>query len=92
MFNCLKRNAPAYLTELLSNATTTRNLRSAGNVELTYAVPFNNVELSVTGGFERTAGFMLWKKLPLSVRESDTLDTFKKNLKTFYFRNYYSFF
>ena len=84
MFNCSRGNAPTYLTELLTRPNATRTLRSASNAALTYAVPFNKRKTFGDRGF-RTAGPTLWNKLPINIRESDTLDSFKKKLKTRYF-------
>ena len=91
MYNCSRGNAPAYLTELLTKSKPTRVLRSASNAAITYAVPFNKRKTFSDRGF-RTAGPALWDKLPIDIREAETLDLFKKKLKTHYFRDFYSFF
>ena len=64
--------------------------RSTDNVELTYCVPFNKRKTFGDRGF-RTAGPKLWNELPLSIRESETLDIFKKKLKIHYILLLYRF-
>jgi hypothetical protein len=91
MYNCSRGNAPVYLMELLSHYTPSRNLRSADHSALKYSVPFNKRRTFGDRGF-RTVGPKLWNTLPIEIRESVTLDIFKKKLKTYYFRDFYALF
>ena len=79
--------APFYLKELLVPYKPTRALRSQ-NLGL-LVVP--KVFKSRVGAraFSHQAP-LLWNKLPLSVREADTICSFKSRLKTFLFDKAYS--
>lgn len=65
----------------------TRNLRSH-NDNLVLSIPitkkktFADRSLSVNGA-------VLWNELPLNIRQSKDIDTFKNLLKTYYFRRIY---
>ena len=91
MYNCSVGNAPMYLTELLSEQVPKRNLRSSDCAKRCYEVPFNKRKPFSDRSFA-TVGPRLWNSLPLSIRNSETLDGFKRNLKTFYFRDFYALF
>ena len=86
-YKALNGQAPSYLKELLVPYHPTRALRSqnAGLLE----VP--RISRSRMGGraFNYQAP-LLWNHLPASVREADTLSTFKNRLKTFLFDKAYS--
>ena len=74
--------APQYLSELIQSYEPTRTLRSQNNGLLT--VP--RIRKTTAGG--RAFSYVapkLWNHLPTSVRDSDTLSTFKTRLKTFLF-------
>jgi len=90
VYNCSRGNAPAYLMELLSHHIPTRSLRSSDHSSLSYFVPFNTGKRRTFGdrGF-RTVGLKLWNTLPIAIRKSETLDLFKKQLKTYYFRSFF---
>ena len=91
MFNCSKGQAPAYLTELLSEQVPRHRLRSSDFATGCYGVPFNKRKTFGDRSF-KTVGPKLWNKLPLDLRNSISVDTFKKNLKTLFFRNFDSWF
>ena len=92
MYNCSVGRAPVYLTELLSpQVSNRRGLRSSNYTEGCYAVPFNKRKTFSDRSF-RTIGPMLWNTLPLDIKQSESLDVFKKKLKTFYFSDFYSLF
>ena len=82
VFKALHGKAPQYISCLLSNFRITRS----DNLKLT--IP--SVNLVRTGGraFNFTAP-MLWNQLPLMVRQSETVEIFKKNLKTYYFKKHF---
>jgi hypothetical protein len=91
MYNCSKGHAPAYLTELLTGKVPRRKLRSADVASGCYDVPFNKHKTFGDRSF-KTVGPQLWNTLPVNLRNSDTVDTFKKHLKTLFFRNFESWF
>ena len=91
IYNCSVGNAPTYLIELLSEQVPKRNLRSSDCAKGCYEVPFNKRKTFSDRRFA-TVGPRLWNSLPLSIRSSETLDGFKRNLKTFYFRDFYALF
>ncbi|XP_075329020.1 uncharacterized protein LOC142388045 [Odontesthes bonariensis] len=86
-YKALNDRAPSYLKDLIVRYFPNRALRSqtAGLLE----VP--RVSKSRMGGraFSYQAP-LLWNKLPVNVREADTLSTFKTRLKTFLFDKAYS--
>ena len=86
-YKALNGQAPSYLKELLVPYYPTRTLRSQNAGLL--VVP--RVSKSRMGGraFKYQAP-LLWNHLPVSVREADTLSTFKSRLKTFLFDKAYS--
>lgn len=92
MYNCFVGNAPAYLCELLQKPISNRtNLRSADNAEYSFTIPFNKRKTFKDRSFS-TVGPSLWNKLPLYIRQSTTLDIFKRQVKTYYFRDFYALF
>ncbi|XP_075334697.1 uncharacterized protein LOC142396039 [Odontesthes bonariensis] len=86
-YKALNDRAPSYLKDLIVRYFPNRSLRSetAGLLE----VP--RVSKSRMGGraFSYQAP-LLWNKLPVNVRDADTLSTFKTRLKTFLFYKAYS--
>lgn len=91
MYNCSTGHAPAYLTDLLSQSAPGRSLRSSDKATDNYNVPFNRRKTFGDRSFS-AIGPKLWNELPLSLRKSESLNTFKKNLKTHYFRSFYQLF
>lgn len=91
MYNCSVGNSPDYLTEILTKQTPSRNLRSSHSVSGCYVVPFNKRKTFSDRSF-CTVGPKLWNEVPLSIRNSKTLEMFKKKLKTHYFRDFYALF
>lgn len=91
MYNCSVGNAPEYLLELLTLFQTRRSgLRSSTQTN-NYVVPFNKNRTFSDRAFG-TIGPKLWNELPQEIKESSTIDLFKKRLKTYYFKNFYSLF
>ena len=86
-YKALNGQAPSYLTELLVPYNPSRPLRSQSAGLL--VVP--RIAKIRSGGraFNYQAP-LLWNHLPVSVREADTLSTFKTRLKTFLFDRAYS--
>lgn len=82
VFKSLHGLAPRYMTELIRHYAPSRALRSADHLLL--VVP--RVKLKSRG--ERAfsvAGPKLWNRLPLYIRQSQTITIFKSNLKTYYY-------
>uniref|UniRef100_A0A672HD57 Reverse transcriptase domain-containing protein n=1 Tax=Salarias fasciatus TaxID=181472 RepID=A0A672HD57_SALFA len=81
-YQCIHGHAPDYLTELLTPYSTSRHLRST---EMnTLSVPRTKVRTMGDRAFQ-TAAPKLWNNLPVHLRAPQTLDSFKKGLKTFLF-------
>ena len=81
-FKCLNGLAPKYLSDLVEPYTPTRNLRSAsGNYITTKTAKFKSLG---DRSFEVTAP-SVWNSLPLEIRQSNSLEMFKRLLKTHYF-------
>ncbi len=80
-FKTLQTGQPSYISDLLKRATPGRILRNNQGPLLT--LPKGK---TVTGSraFSVCAP-VLWNSLPLSLRNLDTVDSFRKNLKTFLF-------
>ena len=85
VYNCSIGHAPKYLTELLIKQTPNSRLRSATNSENCYVIPFNKRKTFSDRSFG-TIGPKLWNPLPIELKQSQNIDTFKKHLKTYYFR------
>ena len=85
-FKCLNGLAPSYLADMIVEYKPARSLRSADKKLLktkkSRCKTFGDRAFSVCAP-------RLWNTLPLSVREKDTLYSFKKALKTHYFRKAY---
>jgi hypothetical protein len=82
-FKCLHGVAPSYLCELIEEYVPTRSLRSSNKGYLkekkARCKTYGERAFSVCAP-------KLWNKLPQEVREKGTVDTFKKALKTHYFK------
>ena len=81
-FKCLNGLAPKYLSDLIEPYTPSRNLRSASG----HYLKQNTAKFKTLGdrSFAVTAP-SVWNSLPLNIRQSDSLDIFKRLLKTYYF-------
>ena len=75
--------APAYISELLQHCTSSRSLRSSSQRLL--SIPRTSLKTYGDRAFS-AAGPRLWNGLPLSLRSSNTLTVFKKDLKTYLFK------
>jgi len=78
---------PIYLAELLHVYTPTRTLRSKCDTA-TLITPTYSGERTGGRSFSVTAP-KLWNSLPSTIRNIKSLDTFKKQLKTYLFRAHY---
>jgi hypothetical protein len=82
-YKCLHGLAPQYLSDLLHPYQPTRNLRSSSDHLLT--VPRTNLSTYGDRAFSKAAP-VLWNALPIHLRCSDSLDSFKSSLKTFFYK------
>ena len=87
---CIYGNAPEYLKNLIKVKSTTRyNLRSDGDMLLEDYSARSKKTLG-----DRTfkvAAPRIWNILPKDIRKQDNYYTFKKQLKTYYFKLAYNF-
>ena len=83
VFKALHGLAPQYLTDLLQISKSGRNLRSNDRVLL--CVP-KTMQVKYGDRAFSCAGPKLWNKLPLDIRKIEQVDTFKKELKTYLFK------
>ena len=82
-YKCLNNSAPSYLSDSISLYTPPRLLRSAAD---TLHLRIDRYNLSTFGRRSFSLqGPLSWNDLPLSLRKSNTLPTFKSNLKTHLF-------
>ena len=79
---CVYGNAPSYLKELLTPQTSELNLRS--NTANLLKPPSWKLKTMGKRAF-CSAAPRLWNALPDTLRKPQTVDTFKKNLKTHLF-------
>ena len=82
-YNSLTGVGPSYLTELLHIYTPSRTLRSSSDT-LTLKLPRYKRKSHGYRSFS-SYGPQLWNSLPYHVRHSPSIDSFKKNLKTYLF-------
>ena len=78
----LKVPSPSYISNLLSFCSSSYSLRSCSNKLL--QVPRSKLKSYGDRRFS-IAGPKLWNSIPASSRNTDSLDSFKKHLKTFFF-------
>ena len=85
-FNCLRGSAPNYLIELLNIYEPIRPLRSSSQLLLNVPKSFSKLG---DRSFEVYAP-KEWNQLPLSIRSITSLCSFKRNLKTYFFKQYFN--
>ena len=85
-FNVLSTNQPRYLRDLLEIQRNTRSLRSSSNIVL--KVPKTKLKTAGDRSYSLAAP-KIWNDLPHTVKNAASLQQFKKDLKTFYFRRAY---
>ena len=91
-FKCHKGEAPKYLCDLLSIDERTgmaRSLRSYQEDVITYRIPFTKSKMFVDRSFS-VAGPRIWNGLPVDLKHSGTVDSFKAKLKTYLFCKCYN--
>ncbi len=85
-YKALNNLAPQYLTDQLEKYTPSRALRSADKQLL--CIPKIRTQKYGARSFKYVA-LTQYNALPVMIRESPTLDTFKSRLKTFFFKAAY---
>ena len=88
VYKCLHDMAPPYLANVIKPRKTSRSLRSTTMEYLeeqrSRLVTYGDRSFSV-------AGPKLWNNLPLQIRKSSSIQSFKKELKSHLFKNFLSF-
>lgn len=87
-YKCYNNKGPVYLTELLNKHVPSRTLRSENIKRLDPPTNFERL-ISYGGRAFIRAAPKLWNELPLSLKESPSVNSFKANLKTHLFKLYY---
>ena len=86
-YKCMYDNGPAYLKELLIPYVPSRSLRSSSSNQLT--IPKTALKRYGDRAFS-VAGPVLWNSLPASVKDCQSVASFKRNLKTYFFKIAYA--
>jgi len=87
VYKSLNGLAPSYLSELLSPYKPTRKLRS--EAELKLVIPVTKLASFGDRSFSK-AGPTLWNRLPLDIKSSKTLESFKNHIKKLLFTRAFS--
>ena len=85
-YKALNNLAPDYISELFCPYLTSRPLRSADQRLL--ATPRYNTKTYGARAFSVYAA-NAWNSLPLQIKKSETLNSFKSSVKTYLFRKFY---
>ena len=91
VFKCIHGTGPQYLSELLCRRTTRPGLTSASSFKLYIPRTQSRAERSTADRAFSISWPKLWNQLPASIQNSCSLDVFKSRLKTFLFKNFFSF-
>jgi len=82
-FKALYTDRPPYLSDLLQHHEPKRSLRSSSSHQL--LVPRH--KLTFGSRAVRFSAPRVWNSLPISIRETKSLPTFRRHLKTLYFQS-----
>ena len=82
VYNCLHRNSPFYLCNLITHRNSRPGLRSSSDASILH-IPRSNTS-SGDNAFMVFAP-KLWNALPLPIRQAPSLETFRKVLRTHLF-------
>ena len=82
-FKVITFNEPVYLAEMLCKNTSSRGLRSSSKMKLT--IPQTKLKNGADRSFSVSAP-RIWNDLPDQVKQSKTVEEFKKKLKTHLFK------
>ena len=87
-YNAITGSSPSYLSELLHLYSPSRSLHSSSDTRMLKIQCFNHK----TNGFRTFSHFgpPIWNNLPQDIRHSAILSSFKSQLKTFLFSEYFS--
>ena len=87
-FKCIYGLAPTYLSDLISiKSNSLYNLRSTGTLLLDYP---KGKMLTTLGARSFSAAVpKLWNELPVELRQTTSLNSFKSRLKTYLFKKYF---
>ena len=91
VFKCIHGTGPQYLSKLLCRRTTRHGLRSANSFKLYIPRTQSRAGRSTADRAFSISGPKQWNQLPDSIQNSCSLDVFKSRLKTFLFKNFFSF-
>ena len=83
-YKCLNNLAPSYLSSLVELYSPIRTLRSSNSVLLKHKV--GKFKTLGDRSFSVSAP-IIWNELPLALRQSSSLELFKRNLKTYLFKS-----
>jgi hypothetical protein len=86
LYKCLNGAAPQYLTSMFSLRTSRYSTRSANSSNL--EVPRTKTKTFGDRAFS-VVGAKLWNDLPLPIRQADSFECFKKQLKTHFYQKAY---
>ena len=86
-FKAIHNQTPTYISDLIQPYSPTRKLRSSTKKLLT-STTYKTINYG--GRSFSYAAPRLWNALPLDIRESTNLETFKRKLKTHLFSKAYS--
>ena len=87
---CIQNQAPDYLRKLLISLPVRRiGLRSERSNTYNLTIPKVKRETFAARAFS-VKGLLLWNWLPNSIKTIEDFKSFKKQLKTFYFKKAYS--
>ena len=86
-FKCLQKTAPVYLQNLIEIYVPRRALRSSSD-SLKFIKPSKNYKSYGEKSFS-FYGPYVWNELPYNLRSCDNLFSFKKQLKTYFFKQAY---
>ena len=87
VYKTVEGTGPKYLEEILHLYTPNRTLRSSLD-PLTFTVPKTRLKSYGDCAFSTFAP-REWNSLPLSIRSSESLPSFKSSLKTYYFKKHF---
>lgn len=80
-YKALSTNSPQYLASLIHYHQPVRSLRSSNQHYLFQTAS----KINFSSRSFRCSAPVVWNSIPLEIRSSPTIDTFKRNLKTHYF-------
>ena len=89
VYKCLNGLAPSYLTELVQVKSSDKDLRSNDTLELKY--PKLDQKFTTATYGDRAFSVVsrkLWKSIPFTIRNCETVSQFKSALKTHLFRKW----